>query len=178
MSSQPRPPLESRNYLNIDSLFLEATGLSYIEFAAATYSFYMHFALPKSDEHGRRVLSAFLNVEEFTAQVERPEALHTWFGLASVPEASARDLLAQTKDSTSIAILRPLMSTPLVSVDKIAYCPALRYLPNVAGNGLIFRLGDYLRESRGNRQSDQLRRFYADFLEAYTAKLLGVATGI
>lgn len=48
----------------------------------------------------------------------------------------------------------------------------LRYLPNAAGEGLIFRLGQFLERTDDRQASDRLRSFFGDFLEAYVTDLL------
>lgn len=157
----------SRHYINLDQAVMGATGLTYLDFAAAQLSFYTNFGGTSAHAAGRPIHSAFLNIPHFIAGVKRPEVLKHWFDLVSIPLTLAKERLATTRLSTSIASLQQFMETPLISVGPIAYCPALRYLPNVAATGMLFRLCKHLALTRSEASADHLRGFFAEFLEVH-----------
>ncbi len=161
----------ARDYLDLDSLFHDATGLSYIEFATATFAFYVHFG-GAAVKHPAE-FKPFLELEPFCSQLRDGRVLRTWVQQTVVTATKARHLLGGLPESMSIASLYPVMNTPLVEIRPGAIaCPALRYLPNVAGNGLIFRLVEFLEKRDGAKRAKQFRGFFGTFLEAYVFDIL------
>jgi hypothetical protein len=127
----------ARNYFDLAELFQSATSLSYLEFAAATLAFYVHFG---------------------AANLEAPADFRPFLDLDS--------FCSQLTDD-------PVMGTPLVEIRNGALaCPALRYLPNVAGNGLIFRLAKFLETRDGAQEAMAFRGFFGTFLEWYVLDIL------
>jgi hypothetical protein len=161
----------AREYLDLAALFQDATGLAYIEFAAATFAFYVHFGAAGVQKPAE--FRPFLDLEAFCSQLRDSRVLRTWAQQTIVSVADARHLLEDLPESMTIATLYPVMNTPLVEMRSGAIaCPALRYLPNVAGNGLIFRLAEFLEKRDGVKKARQLRGFFGAFLEAYVFDIL------
>lgn len=166
----------SRTFLELDDLFQRALGMSYLDFAASMFAFYSNFGAPVAGPGEEIRNYPFLNTAAFLASVERPEILQRWLRLVSIDMSDARNKLSETQLFASIASLVQFMATPLLIDGEATYCPALRYLPNVAGEGLLFRLGQFLESTTSRMASDRLRSFYGDFLEAYVTDFLRQAT--
>ena len=102
--------------------------------------------------------------------------MHRWLRQVSVGMVDAKNRLLESQLYASIASLVQFMATPLLIDGEATYCPALRYLPNAAGEGLLFRLGQFLEASENRMASDRLRSFYGDFLESYVTDFMREAT--
>jgi len=165
----------SRSFIDLDRVVERALEMSYLDFAAATIAFYSNFGARIFGPGGKRTNYPFLDTEAFLSSVEHPEMLRQWLGFVTLPLPDAKAKLLEAPLSASIVSLEQFMATPLLSDDGNTYCPALRYLPNVAGNGFLFRLGQFLEISQDKKASDRLRGFHGDFLEAYVTDLLRAA---
>lgn len=166
----------SRTFLDLDDLFQRALGMSYLDFAASMFAFYSNFGAPVASPGEEIRNYPFLDTAAFLASVERPEILQKWLQLVAIDMSDAREKLLGTQLFASIASLVQFMSTPLLIDGGASYCPALRYLPNAAGDGLLFRLGQFLESTESRMASDRLRSFFGDFLEAYVTDFLRQAT--
>lgn len=166
----------SRTYIDLDGLFERALGMSYLDFAASMFAFYSNFGAPVMGPGGDIRNYPFLDTAGFLASVERPETLQRWLRQVSVGMVDAKNRLLASQLYASIASLVQFMATPLLIDGEATYCPALRYLPNAAGEGLLFRLGQFLEASENRMASDRLRSFYGDFLESYVTDFMREAT--
>jgi len=161
----------ARNYFDLAELFQSATSLSYLEFAAATLAFYVHFGAANLEAPAD--FRPFLDLDSFCSQLTDDTVLRTWVRQTTIGASEARQRLKGLANAMSIATLYPVMGTPLVEIRNGALaCPALRYLPNVAGNGLIFRLAKFLETRDGAQEAMAFRGFFGTFLEWYVLDIL------
>lgn len=162
---------QGRSYLNLAALFRDTTELDYLEFAAATFAFFSHFAAAGSNTPSE--FRPLLDFEGFCAQLRDDRVLRTWARLATISVEEARAALQGQREAMSIATLYPVMNTPLLELRRgVLACPALRYLPNIAGYGLLFRLCHFLERRDGKAAAGNLRSFYAEFLEWHVMSIL------
>ena len=149
----------SYSYVNINALFQEKLGLGIVAWTAATWTMVAHFAQIKMSPEGPSY-DAFLDPTIYYSTLTDRSELVQWLEQTSISLEDARRALREIK-TTSLSEIELLMNTPLVRTPWGICCPVLRFLPNVAGNGLMFRLGSHLAIEESNR----LRQFFGQFLE-------------
>jgi hypothetical protein len=163
----------STNAIDLEQLCRDALGMTYIAWATATWCFTSLFNIIQSAADGSRRYDAFIDPEAAFHNFKDPSAVRHFFGATSIAVDEARHALKNVT-TTSLSELEIFMEQPLVITPYGVCCPVLRFLPALAGNALIFRLGSYLD---GNGQSSaRLRSFWGEFLEYYVFDLIDAAT--
>jgi hypothetical protein len=167
-TSEPEGQVACQRF-NIDlaTLFAQELGLSPVAWSAATWALTAHFQQIKRQlPNGARHYDAFLDIDAYLAPLSDHSEIDRWLEQTTISLDDARAALGDLS-TTSLAELTVLMDRPLVRTPWGLCCPVLRFLPNVAGNGLVFRLGRHLEETSSRQASDNLRGLFGSFLEAH-----------
>jgi len=164
-------------FFNIDvaALFTQELGLSPVAWSAATWALTGHFQQIKRLPSGARHYDVFLDIDAYLAPLSDRTEIDRWLDQTTISIDDARPALGDLS-TTSLAELEVFMDRPLVRTPWGLCCPVLRFLPNVAGNGLVFRLGRHLEKTSSRQASDDLRGLFGRFLEAHIESLIRDAT--
>ncbi len=163
----------SRNFLRLGEIFERHLGMGQIAWAAATWALVAYFAQIAVTPAGHRRYDAFLDVDAYLASLTDRTQISRWLDQVSVDLSDVRQAF-QGLRTTSLAELELLMDRPLVRTPWGLCCPVHRFLPNVGGNGLLFRLGDHLERATPGA-SARLRGFFGDYLETHVEQLFRAA---
>lgn len=164
---------DSKTFIDLDALCTEALDMTYTEWATATWAFTSLFTIIQSAPDGSRRYDSFIDPGKSIRSFANGAKLAAFFEAAAIDLEDARRALGNVS-TTSLSGYEVLMDRPLVSTPFGTCCPVPRFLPALAGNALIFRLGAFL-DAKG-RSSARLRAFWGEFLESYVFDLVSAAT--
>lgn len=162
----------SPNAIDLDALCADALGMSYIEWVTSAWTFTILFGLIQTAPDGSRRYDPFIDADATIRCFAQQEQITRFFAATSVDVDAARAALAAVS-TTSLSELEMFMERPLVVTAFGTCCPVPRFLPALAGNALIFRLGAFL-DAHGH-DSGRLRSLWGEFLEQYVLDQLTAA---
>lgn len=154
----------SKNALPIEDDFRRFTGLSWREYAAATYTAFSRCTSVREARYGGRV-SALFSLDDWLAGLTDKTVMERWFAVSSIPLAELRAEWADTT-SLSFAASGSLWRRPVVRHDNGKFfVPYPQLIQNALGDGAFFLLLD------GYIDANRLKftRFYGEFFEDYVA---------
>lgn len=162
--SKTSAALASENALPIEADFSRFTGLTWREYAAATYATFSRCATVCDASNAGRT-SALFSLDEWLVDLTDKSVMERWFRVSSVPLAELRAEWAEAT-SLSFSASGSLWRHPVVRYDAGRFfAPYPQLIQNALGDGVYFLLLD------GYAGPDRLKfmRFYGKFFEDYVA---------